>query len=427
MILQTLIHKRILLATRNRALWAFSMLAIVVSATTGLVALTNFRESAETQSATVQQLHDILNNRDLHAYSGLYAVLVRKIPAGAMLFDGSSDSAPDVAVIRGSPAEIELMSSRTTNFWLPRRLTADPIRLLALLLGLAGILYGAEAVAAEKEEGTLRLAMSFPIRRKQLMWADVIAITGVLGVPVGLAGLITAVIFWIKVPEVFEFNFIAQIAALYSVMVMLAMFFVMIGVMLGASGLRHASVTCLAFAIWVGLALLAAPMSPGISGAGDTARGRPFRLSEGVLELANPTSDRVAIGRVPDQILESCRPKGMGLSFLPVNAYFRFAGALTETGKESWYYFCHQVTVLSVESGKSIGKEWRQSQNHMFKGAYPLFQSGPNGIPDWYAGVPWAVRCRYLVIGVANLLLLDGVVLMAISAMCTKLCVREGE
>jgi len=149
------------------------------------------------------------------------------------------------------------------NFKLPDLPEPDWVFIVKIIFSLYAILLGYRAVSGEKEQGTLRLALSNPISRARLLAAKYIAIILALMIPLATGMLISLAISGFKVPQILNTELVLKIILTFiSAFIYLSIF---VFLSLALSSLIHQSslVLLVLLAVWV-LFVVMVPNTSGI-------------------------------------------------------------------------------------------------------------------------------------------------------------------
>ncbi|MBV9763043.1 MAG: ABC transporter permease [Acidobacteriaceae bacterium] len=405
-LLLVLVKRRCLLTCKSRLLWALFLAVTILPALSALVTSSSLTRRIAVQHASLNALEDKLHDPNIHVYSQVFRVVSHPLPYGSIFFSGPSAAAPDLAVLHGRFGGTELLSSdAATPFAAPRYLPLDPAHLLAFSITLLGILYGAEIIAGEKEQGLLRLVLSLPVGRLDLLIAELTSVLIVLTIPVLLAiGLTAAALSSLPV----HYPVIWTLVGCYAPLPLLGLLFATAGIAVASCPLPHDGALALAFAVWAGLVLLGTPTSSGLGTAVQAGTNRSA-LSEGILARANPTQQAVLMsGATPADFQDMCHLKATRLPVLPVLAYFRYVGGVTGTGTEAWKLYCGQIGRAEGALNECIRRELTSEPDRAFRwteNSSSIACIEPAARPD---AAPWQSGFSEMFSGIASLLIWNG-------------------
>ena len=197
------------------------------------------------------------------------------------------------------------MPAGQKNFKMPFVPELDWAFIVKVIVSLFALLLAFRGISGEKEVGTLRLVLSYSLRRNQVLLAKYISIILTIGIPLILGGFISLVIVSIFMPEALSLTLAFRIG----LMILLAFFYVSIFAFLGlfVSSLisRSSVVLLILLAVWI-LMVIVVPNLSGIlsdkladvPSEYQTAKQVSSILKEQVWERIDKVKERVKSGEL---------------------------------------------------------------------------------------------------------------------------------
>jgi len=181
--LSGVIAKRLQLHLRSVTWFVSAILIVIVFATSARRSTTLFDLDAAAFAGD-HLAHVVDSQRVFQVYSAL-SIAVDRTPAPLrLLARGLDDALPSSAIIRGNFGPTSLTSRQATP--VSSSLPLDPVQVLGLFGSLLALLVTCDAVGKEREQGTLQLVLSYPVRRSVVLLGEYIAAMLVVLVPVVL-------------------------------------------------------------------------------------------------------------------------------------------------------------------------------------------------------------------------------------------------
>jgi ABC-type transport system involved in multi-copper enzyme maturation permease subunit len=197
------------------------------------------------------------------------------------------------------------MPAGQKNFKMPFVPELDWAFIIKVIFSLFALLLAFRGISGEKEVGTLRLVLSYALRRNQVLLAKYISIILTVGIPLALGGFISLLIVTIFMPEVLGLSLVLRIG----LMILLALFYLSIFAFLGlfVSSLvgRSSVVLLILLAAWI-LFVIVVPNLSGIlsdkladvPSEYQTAKQVSSILKEQVWGRINKIKDRIKSGEL---------------------------------------------------------------------------------------------------------------------------------
>ena len=132
----------------------------------------------------------------LHVYSALVPQVDRKPPVLSIIAEGLEEKV--ASTVKIDPHQIPYLKGKSgvaldRNRYTQAFPSLDPVWLLAIILSLVALLFGHDTVTGERELGTLRLTLSNPLPRHQVLLGKYLGGIGSLFIPL-LTGLLAALV-----------------------------------------------------------------------------------------------------------------------------------------------------------------------------------------------------------------------------------------
>ncbi len=132
----------------------------------------------------------------LHVYSALVPQVDRKPPVLSIIAEGLEEKV--ASTVKIDPHQIPYLKGKSgvaldRNRYTQAFPSLDPVWLLAIILSLVALLFAHDTVTGERELGTLRLTLSNPLPRHQVLLGKYLGGIGSLFIPL-LTGLLAALV-----------------------------------------------------------------------------------------------------------------------------------------------------------------------------------------------------------------------------------------
>jgi ABC-type transport system involved in multi-copper enzyme maturation permease subunit len=195
-----------------------------------------------------------------HYHSTTRTTLHMRPSAMVLLADGGSKHQPPGYKLEPK-GRLTPLPAGQMNFKMPFVPELDWAFIIKAIFSLYAILLAFRGISGEKEVGTLRLVLSYALRRNQVLLAKYISILLTIGIPLIMGGLISLCIISIFMPEALSLYAIPRIG----LMVLLAFFYLSIFAFLGlfvSSMVGRSSVVLLILlAVWILLVIVVPNLS----------------------------------------------------------------------------------------------------------------------------------------------------------------------
>jgi len=197
------------------------------------------------------------------------------------------------------------MPAGQKNFKMPFVPELDWAFIIKVIFSLFALLLAFRGISGEKEGGTLRLVLSYALRRNQVLLAKYLSILLTTGIPLILGGLVSLSIGSIFLPEALSLTLVPRIG----LMILLAFFYLSIFTFLGlfVSSLvgRSSVVLLILLAVWILLVIVVPNLSGILSdkladvpSEYQTAKQVDSILEEQVWGRINKVKERVKSGEL---------------------------------------------------------------------------------------------------------------------------------
>ena len=149
------------------------------------------------------------------------------------------------------------------NKKMPAAPDIDWALIIKLVFTLFAFLFGFGAVSAEKERGTLRLVLSYPIARVRILVAKYLAILLVLLIPLFIGGLVGLLIAGIYDQGLFTIANVSRILLMFALSVVFISAFVLLSLLVSSLVASSSASLFILLSIWM-LFIIVIPNSAGI-------------------------------------------------------------------------------------------------------------------------------------------------------------------
>jgi ABC-type transport system involved in multi-copper enzyme maturation permease subunit len=182
-LLSGVITKRLQLHVHSVTWLVTAILIVALFATSARRSITLFDLDAAAYAAD-HLAHEADADRIFQVYSAL-SVAVDRTPAPLrVLARGLDDALPAYAIIRGNFGPTTLTSRQAAP--ISSSLPLEPSQVVGLFGSLLALLVTCDTVGKEREQGTLQLVLSYPVRRSIILLGEYIAAMLVVLVPIVL-------------------------------------------------------------------------------------------------------------------------------------------------------------------------------------------------------------------------------------------------
>ncbi len=196
---------------------------------------------------------------NLHVYSALQPKVDKRPPVLSILAEGLEERV--TGIVRADPHRIPCLKGKSgvamdRNRYTDAFPSLDPVWLLAIILSLTALLFAHDTIAGDRELGTLRLTLSNPVPRHQILLGKYLGGIASLFIP-ALSGFIAALIVmnlsssvslsrsdWVAILFIFIFS-LAYLSA-----------FFLLGMTCSALTKKRSTCLILLLALWVTLTQL---------------------------------------------------------------------------------------------------------------------------------------------------------------------------
>jgi ABC-type transport system involved in multi-copper enzyme maturation permease subunit len=248
----TVIKKEILEHFKSLQFIILLVLSILLFSMNGLITVQKHREQISQYSSAVTE------SANYHSTTNT-ALYMRPSPL-VLLADGGSKHQPPGYRLEPK-GRLTPLPAGQKNFKMPFVPELDWAFIIKAIFSLYAILLAFRGISGEKETGTLRLVLSYALRRNQVLLAKYISILITIGIPLILGSLISLCIVSIFMPDALSLSIIPRIG----LMLLLAFFYLSIFTFLGlfvSSVVGRSSVVLLILlAAWILLVIVVPNLS----------------------------------------------------------------------------------------------------------------------------------------------------------------------
>ena len=179
--------RRLIASFRFRALSALILVLLILPA---LTASAKYRGERRAHTAAVADYEALLRGATVDDLAELRHPALRPAWRLAFAVDGGQSATPDLFSQALSPYAVpELRRVQPGNDRLPSPAPLDWMFTIRVVLSLAAFLLGYDAICGEREAGTLKLVLSYPVPRWKILLSKLAAVWVCLAVPVVLGTL----------------------------------------------------------------------------------------------------------------------------------------------------------------------------------------------------------------------------------------------
>ena len=250
----TIIKREILEHLQSLQFIILIVLSILLFCMNGWITAQKHRERMDQYSNGISEMTHYHSTRRTSLY-------MRPSPL-VLLADGGSKHQPPGYRLEPR-GRMTPMPAAQKNFKMPFVPELDWAFIIKVIFSLFALLLAFRGISGEKEVGTLRLVLSYALRRNQVLLAKYVSIILTIGIPLILGGFISLLIVTIFMPEVLRLTLIPRIG----LMILLAFFYLSIFAFLGlfVSSIvgRSSVVLLILLAVWI-LFVIVVPNLSGI-------------------------------------------------------------------------------------------------------------------------------------------------------------------
>jgi ABC-type transport system involved in multi-copper enzyme maturation permease subunit len=223
------------------------VLSILLFSTNGWITVQKHREQISRYNSAVTE--------SAHYHSTTHTSLHMRPSPLVLLADGGSKHQPPGYRLEPK-GRLTPLPAGQKNFKMPFVPELDWAFIIKAIFSLYAILLAFRGISGEKEIGTLRLVLSYTLRRNQVLLAKYISILLTIGIPLILGSLISLCIISIFMPDALSLNIIPRIG----LMVLLAFFylsvFAFLGLFVSSMVGRSSVVLLILLAAWIFLVIV---------------------------------------------------------------------------------------------------------------------------------------------------------------------------
>jgi len=218
------------------------VLSVLLFSTNGWITVQKHREqiSRYNRAVTESAHYHSTTNTSLHMHPSPLVLLA----------DGGSKHQPSGYRLEPK-CRLTPLPAGQKNFKMPFVPELDWAFIIKAVFSLYAILLAFRGISGEKEAGTLRLVLSYTLRRNQVLLAKYISILLTIGIPLILGSLISLCIVSIFMPDTLSLNVIPR----FGLMVLLAFFylsaFAFLGLFVSSLVGRSSVVLLILLAAWI--------------------------------------------------------------------------------------------------------------------------------------------------------------------------------
>ena len=216
----TVIKREILEHLQSLQFIILVILSILLFSVNGWITVQKHREQMSRYSNVVTSM--------AHWHSTTRTSLPMRPSPLVLMADGGSKHQP-LGYRLEPKGRLTPMSTAQKNFKMPFVPELDWAFIIKVIFSLFVLLLAFRGISGEKEVGTLRLVLSYALRRNQVLLAKYVSIILTVGIPFILGGFISLLIVTIFMPEVLSLMLIPCIG----LMILLAFFYLSIFAFLG--------------------------------------------------------------------------------------------------------------------------------------------------------------------------------------------------
>ncbi|MHC4204462.1 MAG: ABC transporter permease subunit [Planctomycetota bacterium] len=248
----TIIKREILEHVQSLQFVILIVLSILLFGMNGWVTVKKHREQMSQYNHGISEM--------AHYHSTTRTTLHMRPSAMVLLADGGSKHQPPGYRLEPK-GRLTPLPAGQKNFKMPFVPELDWAFIIKAIFSLYAILLAFRGISGEKEVGTLRLVLSYALRRNQVLLAKYISILLTIGIPLILGSLISLCIVSIFMPVALSLNIIPRIG----LMVLLAFFylsiFAFLGLLISSLVGRSSVVLLILLAAWILLVIVVPNLS----------------------------------------------------------------------------------------------------------------------------------------------------------------------
>lgn len=191
------------------------------------------------------------------------AIVVTKRPRiGSMIAEGRESRYPKSMVLQLNAPQAALFSggmkfgAQVHNYKLPRSIGLDWVFVIGVVMSFLAIVLSFDAVSQEREEGTLRLQVSFPVQRLQILFGKYLAILALLCSTMGLGVVIGVAVTWAILNQNLLFVLPVQAGAVVVLSMIYLSLFIWLSFWVSSTAKKSSTSLALLMLIWVFVIIL---------------------------------------------------------------------------------------------------------------------------------------------------------------------------
>jgi ABC-type transport system involved in multi-copper enzyme maturation permease subunit len=199
------------------------------------------------------------------------------VSEGGHSFTPSAYVVKPLGVVEPSPGE-------PRNHKMPETSEVDWSFIIRIVFSLYVLLLGYSAVSGEKQQGTLRLTLSYPVGRLALLAAKYCAILLTIAVPLMVGVLISLIITWAAVPELWTAANLTRIALTLMLAAAYLSLFALLSLLVSSLVGQSSLVLLLLLVVWVFFVVLV-PNAAGILSEGFSPVSSEYQVARQVAPM----------------------------------------------------------------------------------------------------------------------------------------------
>jgi len=224
-----------------------------------------------------------------------------------LLADGGSKHQPPGYRL-GPKGRLTPLPAGQKNFKMPFVPELDWAFIIKIIFSLYALLLAFRGISGEKEVGTLRLVLSYALRRNQVLLAKYISILLTIGIPLVLGGLISLSVVSIFLPEALSLTLVPRIGLVLLLAFFYLSVFAFLGLFVSSVFGRSSVVLLILLSVWI-LFVIVVPNVSGILSNKLTSAPSEFQtarrvgpiLQEQVWARINKIKERVKKGEMTNE------------------------------------------------------------------------------------------------------------------------------
>jgi len=295
----TVIKREILEHLQSLQFIILVILSILLFSVNGWISVQKHREQMRRYSNVVTSM--------AHRHSTRETSLPMRPSPLVLLADGGSKHQP-LGYRLEPKGRMTPMAAAQKNFKMPFVPELDWAFIIKVIFSLFALLLAFRGISGEKEIGTLRLILSYALRRNQVLLAKYLSIILTIGIPLILGGFISLVIVSIFMPEALSLTLVPRIGLMILLVFFYLSIFAFLGLFVSSLVGRSSVVLLILLAAWI-LFVIVVPNLSGIlsdrladvPSEYQTARQVRSILQEQVWGRIDKVKDRVKSGELTNE------------------------------------------------------------------------------------------------------------------------------